>query len=484
MNLPQQPLLRTMMLTGVISTLAIPGISQSWIQLSPLNPPSPTAAPGAYDPATDRMIVFGANNDFGDTNQVWVLTNANGLGGTPQWLQLAPIPDPVNGFPSPRQPWTAYDPVGNRLIIMDGCLGNCLPVATDQWVLSNANGLGGTPAWFKLSPTGGPPGTRVDQVMAYDASTNSMIVFGGQNGCCATPVTYGDVWVLSHANGLGGTPNWTQLSPTGGPPPGQDGVSGVYDAFNNRLVVFGGWPNHTQTATNAVWVLSNANGQGGTPAWTNLVSEGAPSSPPARRSHAAVYDPGSNSMTIFGGYNNGAPYFNDTWILSNANGLGGTPAWTQLSPTGGPPAARQTLAAVFDAVSQRMTIFGGGGASGAFNDTWVLTQCTGPVITGLSATPNSIWPPNHKMIPVHVSGATTGGCGAVSCKIISVSSNEPVDADGDWVITGDLTLNLRAERLGTGTGRTYTITVQCTDASGNNSTKTVAVTVPHDQGER
>ena len=109
--------------------------------------------------------------------------------------------------------------------------------------------------------------------------------------------------------------------------------------------------------------------------------------------------------------------------------------------------------------------------------------CTPPVITDLSAAPNVLWPPNHKMIPVNVSGATTGGCGAVSCKIISVSSNEPVDADGDWVITGNLTLDLRAERLGTGTGRTYTITVQCMDGSGNNSTKTLAVTVPHDQGE-
>src|ERR1017187_1513001 len=106
------------------------------------------------------MLVFGANQGGGFTNQVWVLTNANGLGGAPQWLQLGPMPDPINGLPSPRQPWTAYDPINNRLIVMDGCMGNCLPVATDQWVLSNANGLGGTPAWFKLSPTGGAPGQR------------------------------------------------------------------------------------------------------------------------------------------------------------------------------------------------------------------------------------------------------------------------------------------------------------------------------------
>ena len=37
----------------------------------------------------------------------------------------------------------------------------------------------------------------------------------------------------------------------------------------------------------------------------------------------------------------------------------------------------------------------------------------------------------------------------------------------DWEITGDLTLDLRAERSGSGTGREYTITVQCTDGTGN-----------------
>lgn len=65
-----------------------------------------------------------------------------------------------------------------------------------------------------------------------------------------------------------------------------------------------------------------------------------------------------------------------------------------------------------------------------------------------------------------------------------VSSNEPVDGLGDgdqvpdWQIAGNLTVNLRAERAGNGSRRVYTISVGCTDASGNSSTKTVPV--PHD----
>lgn len=113
-----------------------------------------------------------------------------------------------------------------------------------------------------------------------------------------------------------------------------------------------------------------------------------------------------------------------------------------------------------------------------FSNVTTVTQCAAPTIT---ATPNVLWPPNHKMVPITVSASTAGGCGVVSCKIISVSSNEPLDADGDFVLTGDLTLSLRAERLGTGTGRIYTISVQCTDSFGNSTTQTAAVTVPHDQ---
>jgi hypothetical protein len=69
----------------------------------------------------------------------------------------------------------------------------------------------------------------------------------------------------------------------------------------------------------------------------------------------------------------------------------------------------------------------------------------------------------------------------VSSQIVAVTSNEAGDGhtDPDWEITGSLTLNVRAERAGHGTGRIYTITVACTDASGNQSIATVTVTIPH-----
>ena len=76
-----------------------------------------------------------------------------------------------------------------------------------------------------------------------------------------------------------------------------------------------------------------------------------------------------------------------------------------------------------------------------------------------------------------------------SCRIISVSSNEPDNGLGDgdtapdWEIMGAATVNLRAERAGNGAGRVYTLTVECTDPAGDSATEYVTVTVPHDQGK-
>ena len=79
---------------------------------------------------------------------------------------------------------------------------------------------------------------------------------------------------------------------------------------------------------------------------------------------------------------------------------------------------------------------------------------------------------------------------APSARIVSVSSNEPADGPGDgdmspdWEITGDLTLRLRAERAGTGSGRAYTITVEARDASGNTTIQTVVVSVPKNRSTK
>ena len=125
-----------------------------------------------------------------------------------------------------------------------------------------------------------------------------------------------------------------------------------------------------------------------------------------------------------------------------------------------------------------ITLTADDGIGGRASDTVVITvvDTTPPVISAISATPSVLTKSNHEMVPIVVSVSATDGCGGADCRIVSVASNEP--GTDDWQITGPLTLNLRAERLGRGTGRIYTITVECRDAAGNVATTTVTVTVP------
>ncbi len=257
------------------------------------------------------------------------------------------------------------------------------------------------------------------------------------------------------------------------------------------MIFFGAGP--AGSVDNITWVLSNANGLGETPTWTQLATVGT--APPIRNSHTAVYDAASNRMTLFGGngyVNNVLTEFNDVWVLSSANGLGGTPAWTQLAPAGALPPSRVLAAAVYDPATNRMVIFGGTSSllGTYYGDTWVLTNANGieatpPVISGLPSAGCVLWPPNHKLVQVAtVTASDTLGLASFN---VTAISNEPSDSDEpEVIITGsDLEpriVQLRAERLGSGTGRVYTITANATSVAGLSATSTATCTVPHDQG--
>lgn len=343
--------------------------AQAW---QPIGPSPRSSHSAVEDPTTSSVVVFGGlrtetNGGLLDLNDTWRL-NANLT-----WTAL----HPKGPLPTARQGHTAvYDSTNNRMIVFAGGEGFDSPCANDIWVLENANGHGGTPAWTQLSPSGSLPPARVLHGAAYDPNTNSMIVYGGSD--CFS-ITYGDLWVLSTANGLGGTPTWTQLSTVGGGPGIREIQGGVaYDSANNRLIVFGGITTNG-AVNNDVWVLSNANGHGGTPTWTQLSPTGT--LPPARAQNSTNYDPTTNTLIIFGGAGNSG-ILQDSWVLSNANGLGGTPTWTQLSLSSLFPVGRYGHTGVYNPTTNKMTIYGGvafdtGTLPIIANDTWVLNHANG-----------------------------------------------------------------------------------------------------------
>jgi hypothetical protein len=308
------------------------------------------------------MIVFGGSTFSSDAppsahfDDVWYLSPANSTSANESWSVARTAGTPPNARASHS---AVLDHVNNRMIVFGGAEGFAAPCDNDVWVLENANGAGGTPTWTQLSPSGTPPIIRFGHSAVYDAAHNIMTIFGGED--CFGGV-HNDVWVLSNANGLGGTPVWTQLSPTGTPPAGRYILGTVYDLNSNRMIIFGGFDG--AMFYNDTWVLTGANGMSGTPAWQQLSTSAGP--PAAREDLTATYDSASNRMTIFGGYST-AP-LNDLWVLTNANGVGGTPTWNVISPSGILPLGRYGHSAVYDPGTKRMIIFGGS-ISGAGSST-------------------------------------------------------------------------------------------------------------------
>jgi len=131
------------------------------------------------------------------------------------------------------------------------------------------------------------------------------------------------------------------------------------------------------------------------------------------------------------------------------------------------------------------------GRGSVTTDTVVITvsDVTPPRIVSLSASPAVLWPPRGQFVPVSLSVDATDAAGSPRCRIVGVTSDEPSHVFSgalvwlnwlfrDWWITSDLSLLLRAERSPWGNGRTYSVAVQCSDASGNTSGATTTVLVP------
>ncbi len=109
-----------------------------------------------------------------------------------------------------------------------------------------------------------------------------------------------------------------------------------------------------------------------------------------------------------------------------------------------------------------------------------------PVCGGAHATPAILWPPNHKLVRVGITGVTDPDDDAVAITITSVTQDEaPGEAgDGDTSpdgVLGGATALVRSERAGTGNGRVYRLGFTADDGQGGVCFGSVEVSVPHDK---
>src|ERR1700733_8654740 len=169
----------------LLTSYSLAAATPEWVAKGPL----PRRLHSAVaDPTTDSMIVFGGraiSASDSSLNDLWRLSYAGVVGALLYWTHVIAAGTP----PAPRVGHTAiYDVIANRMVVFGGGLGSTSPCANDVWVLENANGTGGTPTWTALTTTGAAPAPRINHTAVYDPTTHNMIVFGGGN-CFSTAFT-------------------------------------------------------------------------------------------------------------------------------------------------------------------------------------------------------------------------------------------------------------------------------------------------------
>ncbi|HEV8456281.1 MAG TPA: kelch repeat-containing protein [Gemmatimonadales bacterium] len=297
-------------------------------------PPTLNQNGAVYDPLRQRLLVFGGSDNDTVTNDLWELK----LTGTPTWTRL----QTTGSRPAARQAHgLLYDPRRDRLLLFGGADGSNQTL-NDIWELP----LAVAPlAWIQSLPLGLQPDPRAYASAIYDSTGDRVILFGGALAVSDTgpPTNFlNDVWALP----LDVAPAWTQLLPLGTPPSGRAGPQVIYDAGRGRMIVYGGFDG---TLLGDAFSLS----LDASPQWTALAPTGGPPSP--RAVAATIYDPPNDRLVLYGGIGgNGDSTLTDVWSLALAS-----PAWTEITPTGGPPSPRDFPTTVYDLQRRQMVIYAG-----------------------------------------------------------------------------------------------------------------------------
>ena len=176
---------------------------------------------------------------------------------------------------------------------------------------------------------------------------------------------------------------------------------------------------------------------------------------------------------------------NNGWYRSNV-----TVSWSVTDPESGIASSSgcttTTLTADTAGVTLTCSATNGAGLTSSVPITIKIDK-TPPVISGMPAPGCSLWPPNQKMVQVATVTATDAPSGLApgSFKVTGTSNEASDPNDPDIVITpsgSGFSIQLRADRLGSGTGRVYSLNATAMDLAGNTATSTATCTVPHDQG--
>lgn len=231
----------------------------------------------------------------------------------------------------------AYDQARNRLVLFGGYDGTN---RADTWELVNGS-------WIPQVFANGPQARR-NHAMAFDATTGTIVMFGGVG---AGGAHLSDTWTW---NGVA----WTQFA--GGQPQGRQGHAMAFDPVRGKVVMFGGaYPfGSLMQFLNDTWEWNGS-------AWTQVPSGGVG----ARIEHVMAYSSQLGGVFMTGGsVGIGAGGGDCLW-----DGV----AWITLPSTG---AGRDQAAISFDEFRGRLVISGGSVGQGASESTTI--ELVGPASPG------------------------------------------------------------------------------------------------------
>ena len=206
----------------------------SWTELDPAaRPPELGAASMAYAASVDRVIAFGGDSSGAVVNQTW----SYDLNGN-TWTRIQ-----SRNAPSPRSSATmVYVPSIDRVILFGGGGGNT-PL-NDLWAYDPK-----AKAWTQLHPKGVPPVARYFHSAVYVSSTDKVMIYGG----AGEGMQLEDIWEYDpHAN------SWTPYTHMATFPSPRMGQAMAYAASIDRVIVFGG--NDGENDLNDTWAFDPKKG--------------------------------------------------------------------------------------------------------------------------------------------------------------------------------------------------------------------------------
>jgi hypothetical protein len=262
----------------------------------------------AFDAAHQRVVLFGGYGT-GDLSDTW---ERNGT----TWTQRLPASSPTARSGHAM----AYDAARQRVVLFGGQIEQTLSVLSDTWEWDGTT-------WAQRFPSRSPSARNGHYAMAYDAAHQRVVLTGA-----------GETWEWD------GT-TWTQRLPALAPR-AREYHAMAYDAARQRVVLFGGLDGNYLSET---WEWDGM-------AWTQKFPA---SSPRSRGNHTMAYDFARQRVLLFGGSDGNR--LSDTWEWDGAT-------WVESPPATDPP-ARGGHAMVYDSARQRVVLFGGFAGRG-LSDTW------------------------------------------------------------------------------------------------------------------